>query len=83
MLSQHGEDGTEVAKVVGPGLAVYHNVVKEDKDKPVEEGLQDNVHECLECRWGVAQPEQHHQEFVEAFMRAKCRIMDITRLCPW
>jgi len=34
VLAQHGKDGSEMAEVVGPRLAVNQNVVKEDKDKP-------------------------------------------------
>lgn len=51
VLARHGEDGAEV---VSQRLVVYQNVVKENKDKPMEEGSQDVILECLKCCRGVA-----------------------------
>jgi hypothetical protein len=77
VLPQRGEYGAEVSEVVRPTGAVDQNVIEEHKHKPAEVGAQDFVHERLECRRGVAQPERHHQELVEAVVGAERRFVDV------
>jgi hypothetical protein len=58
------EDHPEVVQVLLPILAIYQDIIKENKDKPAQEGTEYIVHERLECRRCVAKPECHHQELV-------------------
>ena len=37
------------------------------------------IHESLECCWGIAQPERHNQELVEAVVGAKHHLVDVLR----
>jgi hypothetical protein len=59
------------SKKIGPRGAVDEDIIEEDEDEPTEERPQDVVHEHLERRRGVAQPEQHHHELIEAVVCAE------------
>jgi len=82
VLAQNGEDDAEVSEMVRPALAVNQNIVEENEDKPAEVSAEHVVHERLESRWGVAQPERHDQELVEAVVGAERRFVDILRPHP-
>jgi len=69
-----------MSQVVGPAPAVNQNVVEKNKDEPTEVGTQHVVHERLESGRGVAQPEWHHQELVQAVMGAERHFVDVLRL---
>ena len=66
-----------MAQVVRPCGAVDEDVIEKHKDEPAEEDAQNVVHERLERRWGIAQPERHHKELVEAVMCAERRLGDV------
>ena len=57
-------------------ISRYH---QKDKDKQANKGSQNVVHERLECRQGVAQPERHHQELIQAVVGAERRLVDVPR----
>jgi hypothetical protein len=48
--------------VLTPGAVVNQDVVEEHQDTAAEKRVQDIIHECLECRWGIGEPERHDQE---------------------
>jgi hypothetical protein len=68
-----------VVQVLLPILAIYQDIIKENKDKPAQEGTEHIVHEGLECCRCVAKPERHHQELVQAVVGTKCRFVHVFR----
>jgi hypothetical protein len=54
----------EVLSMLLQVLAIDKNVIEEDEDKLPEVLGEDVIHQMLECRWSVTQPEGHHQVFV-------------------
>ena len=66
-------------KVIRPRLAVYQYVIKKHKYKTTKEGPEHIIHESLERRRSVAQPERHDQKLVEAFVGAERRLVYVLR----
>jgi hypothetical protein len=63
-----------------PRRTVNENVVKENENKPLEEGLEYFVHQSLESRRRIREPEWHDQELKETFMNPKRRLVHIIRV---
>jgi hypothetical protein len=68
-----------VVQVLLPILAIYQDVIKENKDKSAQEGTENIVHQRLECCRCVAKPERHHQELVQAVVCTKHRFVHVFR----
>jgi len=69
-----------VAQVLGPGVAVDEDVVEENKDKATQERAQHLIHESLEHRRCIGQPDWHDQELVEALMHAERGLVDVLQV---
>ncbi|XP_021317213.1 uncharacterized protein LOC110435676 [Sorghum bicolor] len=82
VVLQFVEDGPKVAEVVSPCPAVNENIIKKYQDEAAEERPEHVIHQGLERRRGVAQPERHHQELVEAVVGAERRLVHILRPHP-
>ena len=68
-----------MTKMIRPRLAIYQNVIKENQHKATKERAKYIIHEGLESCRGVAQPEWHYQELVEAVVSAERRLVDVLR----
>jgi hypothetical protein len=86
VLMENVEDGAYMTKMVGPcGApcgAVDEYIIEENQHELAEERPQDVIHESLECRRSVAQPERHDQELVEAVVSAERSLGDILGAHP-
>jgi hypothetical protein len=82
LLPKLGEDDTEMSKVIRTCLGIYQDVVKKYQDKATKERPKYIIHEGLECRWRVAQPECHHQELIETVVGAERGFVYIFRSHP-
>ena len=67
-----------MVKVFSQGGAVDEYVVEEDEDEAAQEGAENVVHQCLECCWGVAQPERHDEELIEPIMGSERHLFHIS-----
>jgi hypothetical protein len=65
--------------MISPRLTVNQNIIKKYQDEAAQERPEYVVHQGLECRRGVAQPECHYQEFVQAVVGAKRRLVHVFR----
>ena len=77
MAPKFSEHDPEMTQMLRPRPAVDKNVIKKYQDEPSQEGPQDVVHERLERRRRVAQPERHHQELVEPIVSPERRLVDV------
>ena len=71
-----------MSKMLRPGVAVDEDVIEENQDETMEEGVEYLVHQSLERSRCVGQAESHDQELVEAFMGAECRLVHIVEVHP-
>jgi len=83
VLLKGGEDQAQMAKVVGPGVAVIEDVVEEDEDEATKERAQHHVHERLERGRGIAEAEWHDEELVQAVVCSERRLLHICRVHPY
>jgi hypothetical protein len=77
-----GEDGADVAQVLRPRVAEYQYIVEEDEDEAAQKRTEHVIHQCLERSRGVAQPERHGEELVEAIMCAERGLVDVVGVHP-
>lgn len=49
--------------VLSTGAGEDHYVIQVDKDKPVQEILENVIDKCLEHCWGISEVEWHDQVF--------------------
>jgi len=59
MVTQCSQDGVDVLQMRRPRGTIDQDVVKKHKDKLTQERLEHCVHETLECRRCIGQPEGH------------------------
>ena len=71
MVGQDLQYLSQVLKVVGEGLAINQNIVKEDDYKFLQIRPQGLIHSGLKGSWGVTQAERHHEEFIMPVMRSE------------
>jgi hypothetical protein len=50
------------------------------REQTIEKGLENLIHQCLECRGRIRQAEWHDQELEEAFMSVERRFVDIDKV---
>ena len=72
VLPESPENLLNVLAMVGNVIGEYGDVIQIDNDTDVEEITEDVVHETLEGRRGVGQPERHNQPFEGAVASAEC-----------
>jgi len=80
VCAQHREHSSDVAKMIGPELAVYQNIVKEDENKLAKVGAENLVHQCLERRGRIGEAERHDHELEVAVVDAERRFVDVLRV---
>lgn len=64
------------------GAAVYQNIIKEDKDKLPQVGLENMVHEILEGRGSIGEAKWHYQVLKMAKMGFKSCFRYVRRVNP-
>src|SRR4051812_31360204 len=77
VLSQEGEDLSDVFIVFGVGLAEYENVINVHNDRLIEEGAEDVLDQGLECGGSIGETERHHLVLVVAVARAEGGLLDV------
>jgi hypothetical protein len=77
MPSQLGKDHAEMSEMIRPRLAVYQYVIKENEYRAMKERAEYVVHKCLESCRGIAQPERHDQELIQAVVGTERRLVDV------
>ena len=61
-------------------LAIDEHIIEEDDDGLLQDGLEQLIHGCLECRWSVTQTKRHHSKLVMPLMRSECGFVDVSLL---
>jgi hypothetical protein len=65
-----------------PRCTIDENIIKENKHKPAQVGLEHVIHQCMERCRSVVEAKGHHQELEVAVVGAESRYRDIVRMHP-
>jgi hypothetical protein len=71
------EDLCNVHEVVLFGFGVDHDIIKEDNNELVKEGLKDSLHEAHEGGWGIGETKGHDSEFEASIPGFEGSLVDV------